>query len=361
MLHIHRAERADGLVEALSELLADPPDDPFAPEVISVPTRGMERWLTQRLSDRLGVCANVEFPFPRTLTQDAVAAATGLEPAEDPWLPERMVWPLLEVVDAALDEPWLKGFAAHVRRGHRFAAVRHLADLFDRYALLRPEMVRGWARGELVDTDASWQAELWLRLRDRIGTPGPAERLAAALERLREEPGLVDLPPRLSLFGLTRLPAGHLDVLRALAAARDVHLFVLHPSPALWQKVAGHPPVVRRADDPTADRAENRLLASWGQDARELQLVPARAGWTTTTPSRRRRRRCSAASRPRCAPTARLPGPRSPASLTRGRRSPRTTTASRSTPATGAPARSRSCETRSSTCCRTSPRSSRAT
>ncbi|HEX2412075.1 MAG TPA: exodeoxyribonuclease V subunit gamma [Solirubrobacteraceae bacterium] len=273
MLHIHRAERADGLIEALSDLLADPPDDPFAAEVISVPTRGMERWLTQRLSDRLGVCANVEFPFPRTLTQDAVAAATGLDPAEDPWLPERMVWPLLEVVDAALDEPWLTGFAAHVRRGHRFPAVRHLADLFDRYALLRPEMVRGWARGELVDTDASWQAELWLRLRGRIGRPGPAERLAAALECLREEPGIVDLPPRLSLFGLTRLPAGHLDVLRALAAARDVHLFVLHPSPALWQKVAGHRPVIRRADDPTADLAENRLLASWGQDARELQLV----------------------------------------------------------------------------------------
>ena len=41
MLHIHRAERADALVEALSQLLADPLADPFAPDVISVPTRGM--------------------------------------------------------------------------------------------------------------------------------------------------------------------------------------------------------------------------------------------------------------------------------------------------------------------------------
>ena len=70
MLHIHRAERADGLVEALGRLLADPLPDPFAPDVISVPTRGMERWLTQRLSSSLGaspgradgVCANVVFP-----------------------------------------------------------------------------------------------------------------------------------------------------------------------------------------------------------------------------------------------------------------------------------------------------------
>ena len=54
MLHIHRAERADGLVDALRGLLVDPLPDPFAPEVVAVPTRGMERWLTQRMSDRLG-------------------------------------------------------------------------------------------------------------------------------------------------------------------------------------------------------------------------------------------------------------------------------------------------------------------
>ncbi len=81
---------------------------------------------------------------------------------------------------------------------------------------------------------AAWQAELWRRLRDRIGVPGPAERRRRACERLAEDPALVELPPRLSLFGLTRLPAGQLEVLRALASGRDVHLFLLHPSPALW-------------------------------------------------------------------------------------------------------------------------------
>ncbi len=49
MLHIHRAERADGLVAALGELMLEPLPDPFASEVVAVPTRGQERWLTQRL------------------------------------------------------------------------------------------------------------------------------------------------------------------------------------------------------------------------------------------------------------------------------------------------------------------------
>ncbi len=275
VLHLHRAERADGLVDALGKLLAVVPADPFAVEVVSVPTRGIERWLAQQTAARLGICANVEFPPPRRLLGDAVAVAAGIDPERDPWLPERMVWPLLEVVDACLGEPWLAELTAHLARPERrFGAVRHLADLYDRYALQRPERVLAWARGE----QEHWQAELWRRLAAAIGIPGPAERRARACERLRAEPGAVELPERLSLFGLTRLPAGHLEVLRALAVHRDVHLFVLHPSPALWAKVAGSPPVLRRAEDQTVGLARNRLLASWGHDARELGLVLAAAG-----------------------------------------------------------------------------------
>ncbi|MDQ4048202.1 MAG: exodeoxyribonuclease V subunit gamma, partial [Actinomycetota bacterium] len=292
MLHIHRAERADGLVEALGGLLSAPLADPFASEVVAVPTRGMERWLTQRLSAHLGVstgrrdgvCANVDFPFPRRLVGGAVAAASGADPDEDPWLPERALWTLLEVVDDSLDEPWLVGLSAYLggsgegaepaRRARRLSVVRHLAELFARYGLHRPEMVRAWAGG---DFEGAWQAELWRRLRERIGHPSPAERLEPACERLRDDPDVVELPQRLSLFGLTRLPASDLAVLGALAARRDAHLFLLHPSPALWETVAEataeHAPIARRAADTTADLPANRLLASWGKDARELQLV----------------------------------------------------------------------------------------
>lgn len=292
MLHVHRAERADALISALRSLLADPLPDPFAAEVVSVPTRGVERWLTQRLSAGLGVsgpdradgiCANVDFPGPRRLLGDAVAAASGIDPLTDPWLPERAVWTLLEVVDGCLAEDWLATLRTHLsvdedaRRARRFSAVRHIAGLYDRYALLRPEMVRAWARGDDagVPVEATWQAELWRRLRTRIGVPDPAERLEDACARLRAAPGLVDLPARLSVFGLTRLPAAHLQVLDALAAHRDVHLFLLHPSPVLWERIAPLAPVVRRREDPTANLPANRLLASWGNDARELQLVLA--------------------------------------------------------------------------------------
>src|SRR3954447_7736415 len=263
MLHVHRSDRADGLVAALRELLAAPPDDPFAREVVAVPTRGMERWLTQRMAAVLGaspgradgVCANVEFPFPRRLTAAAVAAASGIALEADPWLPERLVWPLLEVVDASLAGPWPRAPAKHLA-ARRFAAVQHIATLFDRYATHRPELLREFG---------GWQGEVWRPLVAKIPEPAPATRLEAAIARLRAQPDVADLPERFSLFGLTRLPAAQLHVLRALAEHRDVHLFLLHPSPTLWEKVAasGERPVIRR-EDKTARLPENRLLASWG-------------------------------------------------------------------------------------------------
>ena len=299
MLHVHRAERADLLADGLADVLHDAAEDPFTPDVVAVPTRGIERWLTQRLSTRLGasaghsdgICANVEFPFPGRLVLGALATATGLDPDHDPWPAERLVWPLLEVVDQCLAEPWLATLAAHLdgARGEpedptrRFGVARRLADLFDHYAVHRPEMVRSWADGGGGDgSEGSWQAELWRRLRERIAQPSPAERLTVACTRIREEPQLLDLPARVSLFGLTRLPRSYLDVVAALAGAREVHLFVLHPSPALWGQVRGlletRAPVIHRREDPTAASPANRLLASWGRDARELQLVLAGIG-----------------------------------------------------------------------------------
>ena len=78
--------------------------------------------MTQRLSAVLGaspgrsdgVCANVEFPFPGRLVNGAVAAAVGLDRDADPWSAARVVWPLLDVVESSLDEPWLSPLAAHL-------------------------------------------------------------------------------------------------------------------------------------------------------------------------------------------------------------------------------------------------------
>ena len=304
-LYLQRAERADRLVDGLAAVLAEAPADPFTAEVVAVPTRGMERWLTQRLSHVLGagagradgVCANVAFPAPDEILGDAVAAASCVDPQEDPWRAERTVWPLLQVMDESAGERWCAPLTSYLRagsddpvgQGRRFAAASHLADLFAAYGSNRPAMLRAWAAGADTDGlggplphDLCWQAELWRRLRARLAQPSPAERLGPACDALRAQPSLAALPERVSLFGLTRLPPGQLAVLAALAAGRQVYLWLLHPSDDLWARVrplvSGPSSPSRRREDPTAEQVRNPLLASLGRDVRELQRVLAEPG-----------------------------------------------------------------------------------
>src|SRR5918997_2194924 len=220
-LLIHRAERADHLVHALGALLSDPLPDPFATEVVSVPTPGVERWLSQRLAARLGtrpggadgVCAAVDFCSPQRLVGRALAATDATADEDDPWRPDRVVWPLLRVIDESRDQPWARLLWAHLdgRSGRRWSVARHQAELFAGYAASRPAMLRAWSEHHDVDSagrplgpDRAWQAELWRRLRDVVGLPEPATRVAAAVHELQERPDAVQLPARLSGFGAPR-------------------------------------------------------------------------------------------------------------------------------------------------------------
>ncbi|MGY1829062.1 exodeoxyribonuclease V subunit gamma [Geodermatophilus sp. SYSU D01180] len=288
MLHVHRAERTASLAAGLAEMLAGPLEDVLAREVVAVPAKGVERWLAQRLSTALGaateadgICAGVQFTSTGRLVDDVLAAVRGVRPDQDAWA--RPVWPLLEVIDECSADPWCAVLAEHLghggddhRRGRRWTVAAHLAGLFRSYAAHRPHMLRAWADGRdsdgetPLDEDLRWQAELWRRLRERLG-PSPAEDLDAHCTRLRAQPRLVDLPPRVSVFGPTGLPADALALLAALAEHRDVHLWLPHPSPALWEELRGVR-AGRRGTDPTTRTVRHPLLRSLGRDVRELQL-----------------------------------------------------------------------------------------
>ena len=245
-LLIHRAERADHLVHALGTLLSDPLPDPFATEIVSVPTPGVERWLSQRLAARLGtrpgrtdgVCAGVDFCSPQRLVAGALAATDAAAEEDDPWRPDQVVWPLLRVIDESRDQPWARLLWSHLdgRAGRRWSVARHQAELFAAYAASRPAMLQSWSEhrdvdsaGQPLGSDRAWQAELWRRLRTVLDAPEPAERVAAAVRALQERPEITDLPIRLSVFGATRLEPDHVTVLAALATSRDVHLWLPAP------------------------------------------------------------------------------------------------------------------------------------
>ena len=111
--------------------------------------------------------------------------------------------------------------------------ARRLAGLFASYAAQRPQLVTDWREGcdtdgvgGDLDGDLRWQAELWRRLVERIDAPPPDVRHAETVALLRAGGDDLALPPRLSLFGHTRLPVTEVELLGALGELRDVHLWL---------------------------------------------------------------------------------------------------------------------------------------
>lgn len=289
--HVHRAERADTLVLGLASLLAHPAGDPFDEDLVVVPARGVERWLAQQLGHRLGVsagredgvCAGIRFTSPRSLMAELLGTKY-----EDPWDPDRLVWPLLDVIDASLGEPWCRTLARHLgeehagverelRRSRRYGVARRIAGLLASYASQRPSILTQWAAGndDALDEDVRWQGELYRRLLQQVDSPAPDVRLAATVERLRHGAEAFDLPERISFLGYTRLATSDVMLLDALAAHRDVHLWLPHSSPVLWESLAegAADGPIRRADDPAPVDTPNPLLISLGRDSRELQRM----------------------------------------------------------------------------------------
>ncbi|MGB3770768.1 MAG: exodeoxyribonuclease V subunit gamma [Rhodococcus sp. (in: high G+C Gram-positive bacteria)] len=300
MLELHRAERASTLAAALADLLSAPLSDAFAAEVVCVPARGVERWLQQRLSLSLGaaagsdgIAANIVFPSPSQLVDDAMAAfASDADSADqDGWAAGPLLWTTLRVIDRSMDEPWCAVLANSIggsgaalddhRRGRRWSTAAHVSGLFRSYVTQRPTMIADWAAGRNTDgagadlsTDLLWQAELWRRVREVVGVPSPAERLDEVCELIVDRGEALDLPARLSLFGATRLTALQRRVLHAISRHRDVHLWLPHPSPQLWTSrdgatMSGSP---RRRSDASAPPASGHpLLTGLARDVRELQ------------------------------------------------------------------------------------------
>lgn len=304
MLHLTSASRLGPLARHLSEVLAVPPADPFAPDWVAVPSAGMNRWLRLELATTLGsasgatdgVVANVEMPFPGALMRSVIDAEQRTETAEpfDPWRLEHLVWSVLEVIGGAGPDPRMDALTALADGATRFGQARRLADLFDRYAVHRPEMLLAWTEGHDIDPQGNpldptvtWQPHLWRLVRQLIGRASLPERLPELLRRVRTgELAVPYLPDRLAVFGLSTLPGGSsfLDLIEALAATRAVYVYLLDPSPAATESVRravlGQLPLGgRRAriDDHTSAVAIHPLASSWTHTRREATVLLADA------------------------------------------------------------------------------------
>jgi exodeoxyribonuclease V gamma subunit len=279
-IQVSVAQSTRVLLPQLAERLRVAQPDPFTPDIVVVPSVGQRDWLLEQLGTLLvpehggaGICTNVEFWFPADFNRRI--AATGAT-VNDPWDPQQLGWTILGLLDS------------HAASAPRFdeskrplSLALRIAELFDRYGVHRPDLLRHWHRlmegdaqpGERLAEAYRWQMELWQVLRAQLG-PSPGERFLDASEHL--QPGT--LSARLSIFGLEQFSTAMVGLLNGLAALgdeADIAVFGVFPAPAAVAGITG----LALGLDATAGRSRREidvsvslthpLVRSWGVSGAE--------------------------------------------------------------------------------------------
>ncbi len=273
MLKLYQSNRVEYLVDLLADVISRPLQDPFSPETIVVQHPAMGRWLSLRLADRLGVCANTRFPLPAGFVWSMFRLLIGDVPEQNRFAPAVMQWRIFELLDELRTEKAFAPVGAYLRSVDlvgRYELAGRIADCFDRYLVYRPDWIQRWEKGQPAVEGDAWQAELWRRLVHSLGSDHWARLMGRFIDTHGRPPE--KLPDRMLLFGISTLSAGFLETLNRLSGWTDIHLFLFNPCELHWTDIVSADQKYAREKEDEALYLDvgNPLLASMGRQGRDF-------------------------------------------------------------------------------------------
>ncbi len=250
-----------------------PLSNPLDKEIFLIQSQGMERWLSQQLASQFGVWGNYDYLFPGKFFS-SIAKKIDRLLNDDIFDRELMLW-RFELQLRELDDDCFKSLQHYIKGENqalkRFQLAQKLAQIFDQYQMMRPDMLDSWQAGKLlyqVDNEI-WQRALWQRITQAIGHKHRGSLWQDVVNKLNQaEQGDLSkyLPERIFVFGLNTMPPLFLNYLQGLSRHCDVHLFLLNPAQVYWADLV----TKKQFDQSTEDHP---LLSTLGQQGREFQQM----------------------------------------------------------------------------------------
>lgn len=311
MLRIISSNRQEALFAHLAERLATPSADTTRPgSLLAAQTliveKGIDTWLWQQLAGEHGIAACLAMEMPGDFIWKTLRSLVADFPEESPFERASVTWRLMTLLPQHLHKTEFADLRHYLVRepaqtqasGNAAAPARdaqpdprrlhalctRIASVFDQYLVYRPELILAWEAGRErgLGSDESWQKILWNELVKSLAEKGHHHRAHLMREfdkRFRagqlDADALKKLPPRISVFGIPALPPNYMIVLAQLANLIDVDFYLLNPSTMYWGdqlEPSRAAKLCAQLNEHGAALVEvnNRLLASWGQHARDF-------------------------------------------------------------------------------------------
>jgi len=273
MFILHSSNKTENLLIHLTTVIDNASlSNPLDKEVFLIQSQGMERWLSQKLADQFGVWGNYEFLFPGKFFS-TIAKTVDQQLNDEVFDRELMLWRFEQML-RDLDDPCFSALQHYIQGENqalkRFQLAQQLAQVFDQYQMMRPDMLALWQQGEsLYQTDCEyWQRALWQKITQQLGHKHRGLLWQDVISRFNQATDLSQhLPERIFVFGVNTMPPLFLDFLQGLSKHCDVHLFLLNPAQVYWADIASKKQLQAQAS------TDHPLLAALGQQGREFQQM----------------------------------------------------------------------------------------
>lgn len=274
MFILHSSNKTENLVFHLTAVIENSPlASPFAKEVFLIQSQGMERWLSQQLASQFKVWGNYEFLFPGKFFS-SLAQNIDSRLSDAAFERNLMLWrieALLRRLDGEVFLPLTQYLSGENVPLKRYQLAQQLAQIFDQYQMMRPDMLAAWQKGQLLHQTATerWQQALWLQITEQTGNKHRGSLwldVIAKLNAAEEGAFSAQLPERISVFGLNTMPPLFLSYLEGLSKYCQLHLYLLNPAQDFWADLASKR---QRAND--ENFTGHPLLSTLGQQGREFQ------------------------------------------------------------------------------------------
>ncbi len=276
MFILHSSNKTENLLVHLTAVIENSLlSNPLNKEIFLIQSQGMERWLSQQLANYFGVWGNYEFLFPGKFFSSIAKNLDG-QLDDDLFDRELMLW-RFELLLRELDDDCFKSLQHYVSGENpdlkRYQLASKLAQTFDQYQMMRPDMLSLWQKGKYLyqlETE-QWQQALWQKIIQSIGSKHRGllwQDVINKLNHANEGEVSNQLPERVFVFGLNTMPPLFLDYLQGLSRHSDIHLFLLNPVQVYWADLTN------KKHQITADATvDHPLLSTLGQQGREFQQM----------------------------------------------------------------------------------------
>ena len=308
MIRVHHANRLENLIAPLAESVgASQRREPLRTISIIVPNRVAEHFVRYRLAEKLGVAANLKFPFLRTgLAQIAHVADPAIKIIDA----DALQIVLFECIRGSrhASDPELAPVRDYVgsgaetdRESRTLQLAGRIARLFREYSISRRAILKQWSSstGPAAETER-WQRHLWRSVFDANGCVRPQwvsdpntrwMMLPDAFQSIDREKLQSAVGGTLHVFGLSYMGTAFAEIFGRIASVADLQIYALNPCLEFWEDVdtsrkigrkgwarrTDKPPTLDDSEDPfDLDNADTPALRLWGRPGREnIRLLGA--------------------------------------------------------------------------------------